>query len=61
MVISKKSNYERYLKQHDWVKPTCPVCGKKIAESDLDKVEYIKIKRQTVIFAHKECVKKWGN
>ena len=58
MVISKKSNYERYLQQHDRAKPMCPVCGKKIAEDDLNKVEYIKTKRGTVIFAHKECVKK---
>ena len=60
MVINKKSNYERYLKQHDGTKPTCPVCGKKIAEDDLEKVEYIKTKRGTVIFVHTKCVKKWG-
>ena len=60
MSINKKSNYERYLKQHDGAKPTCPVCGKKIAEDDLEKVEYIKTKRQSVIFIHTKCVKKWG-
>ena len=60
MVINKKSNYERYLKQHDGTEPTCPVCGKKIAGDDLEKVEYIKTKRQTVIFIHTRCVKKWG-
>ena len=61
MSINKKSNYERYLKQYYATKPTCPVCGKQIQESDLEKVEYIKTKRGTVIFVHKECVKKWGN
>ena len=60
MVINKKSNYERYLNQHGRTKPTYPVCGKKIAEDDLEKVEYIKTKRQTVIFIHTKCVKKWG-
>ena len=61
MNVNKKSNYGRYLQQHDWAKPMCPVCSKKIAEDDLDKVEYIKTKRGTVIFVHKECIKKWGN
>ena len=60
MVINKKSNYERYRKSHT-DPPTCPVCGKEIQERDLDKVEYIKTKRQTVIFIHTRCVKKWGN
>ena len=60
MGINKKSNYERYLNQHDRLKPTCAVCGKEIRESDLEKVEYIKTKRQTVIFIHTKCVKKWG-
>ena len=59
MVISKKSNYERYCKTHI-DPPTCPVCGKYIYSHDLDKVEYIKTKRQTVIFIHTKCVKDWG-
>ena len=60
MSINKKSNYERYLNQHGGAEPTCPVCGKEIRESDLEKVEYIKTKRGTVIFVHTKCVKKWG-
>lgn len=59
--VNKKSNYERYLNNHNHVYPECPVCGKLIFRDGLDKVEYIKTKRQTVIFIHKECVKKWGN
>lgn len=60
MNINKNSCFERYCKTHT-DPPTCPVCGKDIYSHDLDKVEYIKTKRKTDVFVHKECVKKWGN
>ena len=60
MNVNKKSNYERYRKSHP-DPPTCPVCNKDIYESDLDKVEYIKTKRQTVIVVHTKCVTKGGD
>lgn len=38
----------------------CPVCRKGIKEEDLDNVEYIKTKRHTEIFVHRNCVNEWG-
>ena len=41
------------------VKICCPVCGQELKESTLDDVEYVKTKRGTEIFIHRDCVKNW--
>ena len=41
------------------VKICCPVCGQELKESTLDGVEYVKTKRGTEIFIHRDCVKNW--
>lgn len=41
------------------VKICCPVCGQELRESGLDGVEYVKTKRGTEIFIHRDCVKNW--
>lgn len=39
----------------------CPVCGQILFESTLDGVEYVKTKRGTEIFIHRDCVKNWSS
>lgn len=36
----------------------CGVCNKIISESNPD-IEYVKTKRGTEIFVHRDCIKKW--
>ena len=43
------------------VKICCPVCGQELWESILDDVEYVKTKRGTEIFIHRDCVKNWSS
>ena len=54
---------ERLWKESDIftkdVKICCPVCGQELKESTLDDVEYVKTKRGTEIFIHRDCVKNW--
>ena len=54
---------ERLWKESDIftkdVKICCPVCGHELKESTLDGVEYVKTKRGTEIFIHRDCVKNW--
>lgn len=62
-LFQRKMN--RLLKSDD-VRPEdkkicCPVCGKKLKESTLDGVEYVKTKRGTEIFIHRGCVKNWSS
>lgn len=38
----------------------CPVCGQELKEDKLDGVEYIKTKRGTEIFIHRDCVGRWS-
>ena len=52
------------LRKSDEVRPEdkkicCPVCGQELKESTLDGVEYVKTKRGTEIFIHRDCVKNW--
>lgn len=66
--INVKRLFKNKLRRlsNDWTVRTedqkicCPVCGKELKEDHLDGVEYVKTKRQTEIFIHTECVRKWG-
>lgn len=58
----KKMKQRLYKKKVDALLgrlPVCPVCNKEIRKEDLDDVEYIRTKRHTEIFVHRECVHKW--
>lgn len=37
----------------------CPVCGE-IVDPYSSKAEYVRTKRKTDIFVHRDCVKDWG-
>lgn len=38
--------------------PVCTGCGKTIAEQELSDVEYVRTKRKTDIFFHRDCKNK---
>ncbi|WP_418206008.1 hypothetical protein [Anaerotignum faecicola] len=37
----------------------CGICGQEISYGE-DGIEYVKTKRGTEIFVHRDCIKKWG-
>ena len=54
----KKSMIEKYVEKHQGP-VICPGCRKIIHEDDeLKTVEYVKTKRKTEIFFHRECYEK---
>lgn len=54
----KKSMIEKYVEKHQGP-VICPGCRKIIHEDDeLESVEYVKTKRKTEIFFHRECYRK---
>ena len=47
--------FEKYIKRNN-SNPRCYICGKELLSIDLDKVEYVKTKRNSAYFVHRECV-----
>lgn len=60
-IIDKKQMWSRFrsvAKNSLTEKVCCGICGKQIFESE-ENIEYVKTKRGTEIFAHRECIGKW--
>lgn len=53
--VDKLKEFENYVKRNK-SNPICYVCGKELRSIDLDKVEFIKTKRNSTYFVHRECV-----
>jgi ATP-dependent DNA ligase len=65
MSMEVKRIFNRYMKKHtdNWTKfkCTCQVCSEEITEdSDFTGIEYVKTKRGTEIFVHRDCARAWG-
>lgn len=51
----KLDEFNKYIKRNK-INPRCYVCGKEIHSLELDKVEFIKNKRGSEYFIHRDCI-----
>lgn len=62
-LIEKKQMWTRFrsiMNKNLSGKPICcGICGQEISYGE-DDIEYVKTKRGTEIFVHRDCIKKWG-